>query len=150
MKRFLILLTVLFTASAAKAQTAEDSVKAVINQLFSAMKNADPEKLKACFADSMLLQTIARTKDGELVVHTEPAAAFTESIKKLPAGAADEQIVFESVKVDGPLAQVWTPYKFYYNGQFSHCGVNSFQVVRFKSGWKIQYIIDTRRRTGCE
>jgi hypothetical protein len=47
------------------------------------------------------------------------------------------------------MAAVWTPYNFYYNGQFSHCGVNSFQVIRFKDGWKIQYIIDTRRRTGC-
>lgn len=150
MKRFLILLTLTLSSIIGKAQTASDSVKAVINELFAAMKNAEPERLKACFADSMVLQTIARSKEGELFIRTESAADFVTSISKLTAGAADEQIIFESVKVDGPLAQVWTPYKFYYNGQFSHCGVNSFQVVRFKSGWKIQYIIDTRRRTGCD
>jgi len=54
------------------------------------------------------------------------------------------------VKIDGPLAIVWTPYKFYFNGKFSHCGVNSFQLVRFNGVWKIQYLIDTRRRAGCE
>jgi hypothetical protein len=67
----------------------------------------------------------------------------------MPKGAADERISFETVKIDGPLAIVWAPYNFFFNGQFSHCGMDSFQLVRFGKEWKIQYIIDTRRRTGC-
>jgi hypothetical protein len=63
---------------------------------------------------------------------------------------ADERITFETIKIDGPLAVAWTPYKFYYEGKFSHCGVNSFQLVRLNGAWKIQYLIDTRRRTGCQ
>lgn len=150
MKQFWILLTMLVMGGVTNAQSPEDSVKGVINTLFSAMKNADAAQLKSCFADSVVMQTIIRNKEGNFQVRNERAEAFAESIKKLPAGAADEQIVFETIKVDGPLALVWTPYKFYYNGQFSHCGVNSFQLVRFKEGWKIQYLVDTRRRTGCE
>lgn len=64
-------------------------------------------------------------------------------------GGLDERIQFDVVKVDGPLASVWTPYKFYFKGQFSHCGVNSFQLVRVNGEWKIQYLIDTRRRNDC-
>jgi len=64
--------------------------------------------------------------------------------------AADERISFETIKIDGPLAIAWTPYKFYYEGKFSHCGVNSFQLVRVDNQWRIQYLIDTRRRQGCE
>jgi len=150
MKQFFIVLTVLAFSISSKAQTAEDSVKAVVTNLFTAMIKSDTTLLKSCFADSMVLQTIARGKSGGAEVKSETAATFVKSISSLKPGSADEQITFGTVLIDGPLALVWTPYKFYYNGQFSHCGVNSFHLVRFKDGWRIQYLIDTRRRTGCE
>ena len=131
------------------AQSAEDSVKAVVNNLFRAMKNSDGVLLKSVFADSAILQTI-ETKTGKTIVKNEAVAGFIESISKLPAGAADEQIIFDVVKIDAALASVWTPYKFFFNGKFSHCGVSSFQLVRLNNEWKIQYLIDTRRRAGCE
>jgi hypothetical protein len=70
-------------------------------------------------------------------------------VSKLPKGAADERISFETIRIDGPLAIVWTPYKFYFNGQFSHCGVNSFHLVRLNGSWKIHFLIDTRRKEPC-
>ncbi len=148
MKYFLILLTMTLSVTM-KAQTAEDSVKTVITNMFSAMKNADPVLLKSCFADSMVLQTIGRDKDGKLVIRNEAPQGFIDFISKETAGNADERITFDVVKVDGPLAIAWTPYNFFYKGQFSHCGVNSFQLVRFNGVWKIQYLIDTRRKAGC-
>lgn len=149
MRYFFIVLTVLLYGNVSRAQTAEDSVKAVINNMFTAMKNADPELLKTCFADSMVLQTISRDKEGKLMVRNEAPSGFVDFISKESPGNADERISFETVKIDGPLASVWTPYQFYYKGKFSHCGVNSFQLVRFNGQWKIQYLIDTRRRTDC-
>ncbi|MEO6611300.1 MAG: nuclear transport factor 2 family protein [Chitinophagaceae bacterium] len=148
-KYFFIVLTVILCGTTTKAQTAEDSVKAVINRMFTGMKNADPILLKSSFADSILLQTISRTKEGALVVRNEDPAGFIDFISKETPGNADERISFDVIKVDGPLAIAWTPYNFYYKGQFSHCGVNSFQLVRFNGEWKIQYVIDTRRKQGC-
>lgn len=148
-KYFLIVLTGLLAGNSLHAQTAEDSVKAVINRMFTAMKNADPVLLKSCFADSMILQTIIRNKEGQTIVRNETTTGFIEIISKEAPGNADERISFDVVKIDGPLALAWTPYQFYYKGQFSHCGVNSFQLVRFNGEWKIQYLIDTRRRQGC-
>lgn len=105
--------------------------------------------LQSAFADSALLQTIGRVPNGDQVIKNELIKEFAASISKLPKGAADERIVFETIKIDGPLAAVWTPYKFYYNGVFSHCGVDSWQLVRINGTWKIQYLIDTRRKDGC-
>jgi len=150
MKYFLILLTTMAFVSKANSQTPEDSVKAVINKMFTAMKNADAEMLKSTFSDSIVFQTIGRNKEGKLVVRNESPAGFAEQISKATPNSLDEQIIFDVVKTDGPLAIAWTPYKFYFNGQFSHCGVNSFQLVRINGEWKIQYIIDTRRKQGCE
>lgn len=149
MKYFFIVLTLILSATNAQSQSPEDSVKSVINNMFAAMKNADAAMLKNCFADSIVFQSIARNKEGVTMVRTESPAGFIEQISKASPGSLDERVSFETVKVDGPLAIAWTPYNFYYNGQFSHCGVNSFQLVRFDGVWKIQYIIDTRRKQGC-
>jgi len=54
------------------------------------------------------------------------------------------------IKIDGPLAFVWAPYNFFYKGKFSHCGVDCFAMVRMNGSWKIQYIIDTRRKNACK
>jgi len=150
MKCFLILLTALAICAAVQAQTAEDSVKSVINNMFSGMKNADASLFKSTFSDSAIMQTIARTREGNTIVRNESLNEFAEFVGKLKKDSADERIRFETIKIDGPLAIVWTPYNFYFNGQFSHCGVNSFHLVRFNNVWKIQYLIDTRRRQGCQ
>jgi hypothetical protein len=149
MKYFFIVLTILLGGISSQAQTAEDSVKTVINTMFTAMRKADGAMLQGTFSDSIVFQTISRNKEGKTVVRTESPAGFVEQISKAKPDSLDERISFETVKVDGPLAIAWTPYSFYYNGKFSHCGYNSFQLVRFNGIWKIQYIIDTRRRQGC-
>ena len=151
MKQILIILTAgMIVTTYTVAQTPEDSAKAVVNQLFTAMKNVDATMLKDAFADSAVLQTIRRKQDGTFFVHNEKVSDFVASIGAAKKDSLDERITFETIKVDGPLASVWTPYKFYYAGKFSHCGVNSFQLVRINGRWKIQFLIDTRRRQGCE
>ncbi len=150
MKYFFIFLTFITISFAVNAQTAEDSVKDAVNKLFDGMKTSDVVLLKSAFADSAVLQTISRNKEGKIIVQNEAIEEFANSISKLAKGDADERIVFDVIKIDGPLAIVWTPYKFYYKGVFSHCGVNSFQLVMLNGNWKIQYLIDTRRKKGCE
>lgn len=131
------------------AQSAEDSIKNAINTLFAGMRNADAALFKSVFSDSAIMQTIGRGRDGKTVVRYESIDEFAGFVSRLKKDSADERITFETIKIDGPLAIVWTPYTFYHNGKFSHCGVNSFQLVRFDGIWKIQYLVDTRRRQGC-
>ncbi len=149
MKCFLSFLTFITITVSVNAQTAEDSVKTTINKLFDGMKNSDAALVKSAFADSAILQTITHDKNGAVKVKNEMMDTFADFIGKQQKGAADERIVFDAIKIDGPLAIVWTPYNFYFNGIFSHCGVNSFQLVKLNGDWKIQYLIDTRRRKGC-
>jgi hypothetical protein len=149
MKRILIVLAFLTGTVTLKAQTAADSVKAVINQFFDGMRNAEVSMVTSSFADSAILQTIVN-RQGKISIRNEPLSGFANVITQQQKGDLDEKIQFETIKIDGPMAMAWTPYKFYYKGQFSHCGVNSFQLVKINGAWKIQYIIDTRRREGCE
>lgn len=42
-----------------------------------------------------------------------------------------------TVHVAGPLAVVWLPYDLYVDGAWSHCGVDTFTLIRVDGGWKI-------------
>jgi hypothetical protein len=149
-KIVLFLLPLFLVSKSVQSQTSIDSVKTTINQFFKAMRSADTKAMLSCFTDSAILQTIVSNVSGEPEVKTEKLSEFAAVVTSLPKDAADERIVFDMVKTDGPLAIAWTPYRFYFNGKFSHCGVNSFQLVRQNVSWKIQYIIDTRRKQACE
>ena len=149
MKTIFCISLLLLITCITEAQSAKDSVMTAVKNLFTGMKNADAALVKSCFTENAVLQTIAK-KGDEIKVENEPVSEFVDFVSKQTVGDADEQIVFDDIKIDGPLAMVWTPYQFYYKGKFSHCGVNSFQLVKVISGWKIQYIIDTRRKEGCK
>ena len=131
-----------------QAQSTVDSVKATINKLFAAMKNGDSKSLLECFTNGAILQTIAE-KDANVSVQTEDIKQFADFVSAQKQGDADERITFDLIKTDGALSTVWTPYQFYFKGEFSHCGVDSYQLVRINGEWKIQYLIDTRRKTNC-
>lgn len=150
MKRFFIFLTFVTLSFVTNAQTAEDSIKITISKLFDGMKNSDAALLKAAFADSAILQTITNGKDGKIIIESDKLEDFAGIVSKMPKGDADERITYDVIKIDGPLAIVWAPYKFYYKGNFSHCGVDSFQLVKINGEWKIQYLIDTRKKNGCK
>ena len=129
-----------------QAQTSEEAlIKTAVNSLFDGMRTSDSVKINQAFSKTAILQTIKN--DGE--VKNENVKAFISSISKVQKGALDERITFSNILIDGNLASVWTPYEFYYQGKFSHCGVNSFQLVKTDNVWKIQYIIDTRRQDNC-
>ena len=119
MKQLLIFF-MLATSATSGAQTTEDSVKTTINNLFTAMKNSDGEMLKKCFADSSVMQTIIKSKEGNIVVKNENLDEFVKSVNAAKKGSLDERITFDVLKIDGPLAIAWTPYSFYYEGNFSH------------------------------
>jgi hypothetical protein len=151
MKRtFTLLIIIGWSALATFAQTDEqEAVKKVVNNLFTAMRTSDTVLLKSVFAPEMTLQSVVNKRDGSVGLVTEKAAAFIKSVGTPHKEVYDERIVITDVKIDGPLASVWAPYKFYVGNTFSHCGVNVFQLMKAADGWKIIYIVDTRRKESC-
>jgi hypothetical protein len=150
MKKILLLyLTLIISNNLFAQQTATDSVKQTINTLFDAMRKGDSTLFKSTVIKDMILQSISADKSGKAVLTTENTADFVKAIGTPHAQVYDERIVFDAVKIDGALASVWAPYKFYLGDKFSHCGVDVFQLMRTADGWKIIYIVDTRRKDNC-
>ena len=53
------------------------------------------------------------------------------------------------VRVHKGIATLWAPYDFWLNGAFSHCGIDSFELVKTGDGWKLTGGTYTMERTGC-
>ncbi|RAI89980.1 nuclear transport factor 2 family protein [Algoriphagus yeomjeoni] len=149
MKNLLFGLFSLILVFPAFSQTDEADVKEVIQTLFDGMRAKNAEQIASVFSENAIMQTIETTGDTG-TVKAGSVADFVKGIGSLPVEMKlDERITDYQINIDGPMATAWTPYEFYANDKFSHCGVNSFQLVKMASGWKIVYIIDTRRKDGC-
>ena len=120
----------------------EKEVVKPIESLFKAMKSADSLGVKNAFSGSAIMQTFGKNQE----IRTDKVEDFAKQVGAFQAGDLDERFTISKILVDGNMASVWVPYQFYYKGNFSHCGVNSFQLAKINNEWKIQYIIDTRRK----
>ena len=118
----------------------KEAVKNVIKQTFKAMITVDTVLLKSCFAPGAIMHVVQNQKDS-VVVRTSKVSDFVASIGKQQPGSLDERSFDEIIYIDRELASAWAPYTFHRNGQFSHKGIDSFQFVKLKEGWKIQYLI---------
>ena len=79
------------------AQQDESAVKATIQQLFDGMRNADSVAIASVFASNAIMQTIVVDKDGNTAVSQSKVANFVSFVGKQAKGAADEQIIFETI-----------------------------------------------------
>ena len=145
-----LLLTLTFISKNVLAQTDEAAIKQTINSMFDGMRKTDTILIRAAFSTAPILQTVVKNREGKTIVITEPLDSFIVAISKPHTEVYDERISFDVIRIDGELAIAWTPYKFYVGDKFSHCGVDSYQLVKIDGQWKIQYLVDTRRRQGCE
>jgi hypothetical protein len=76
-------------------------------------------------------------------------AAFAKLIVETK-GVLKERMYKPETLVSGDLALVRGRYGFYVDDRFSHCGMNSFHLMRTADGWKIVSAASTIELDGCE
>ena len=123
--------------------------KEVIEIFFEAFHQKDTSSLKGFFTIDSRLTSVQNSLD---VVRTkeESVADFIKAIGSIPDDLSFEErlLGFNVVDASG-MTLVLTPYEFYVNGRFSHCGTNVFTLLRKESKWKILALYDTRNKS-CE
>lgn len=123
----------------------------VINGLFEAMRGSDTTAMRALFAEDVAgFPSSFVNQENVPVIRFGGLDDFLTSVAGAEPGSLDERITVRDVIVDDNLVTVVTPYAFYYQGNFSHCGVDVFLIARQGEDWRIAGLADTRRRGGCE
>ncbi|MFC1553736.1 nuclear transport factor 2 family protein [candidate division KSB1 bacterium] len=113
----------------------EKEILKAVQSFFDAMSNKD-----AGLAESVLLAegqfaSIREDSSGRSIRFI-PHSEFTENLKTQEVDYL-ERMFDPDVEVHGNLAVVWTKYDFHINGEFSHTGVDVFNLLKTEDGWKI-------------
>lgn len=144
---FFLLGTILMTSGSFAASSVEEKaeVRAILDQVFDAMRAGDDETLKTLLLPDTKLDRIAPDKP----VTRGDASGWIEWVSSLNPGQADEQIFDVEIHVEGPLAVAWAPFTIALDGKPTSCGVNQFTLVKHDDGWKVAYLIDTHTPEKC-
>jgi hypothetical protein len=142
------ILLFLCIASASYAQSEEKAVLAVVQRFFDAMAARDDAAARAILIPEGRLFSI-REKGDQVTVAGSSHPEFAERLRT-GSEALLERMWNPKVLIHGRMAVVWTRYDFHRDRKFSHCGVDSFSLIKTSAGWKIAGAVYTVEPTGCE
>lgn len=140
----LLLLTV-FTASI-PLFAADHPLEAVetVQKLFDAMAAHDSDAARAVtLPDGRVIGVVEKRITN---ISQEEFAARLATTK---SSAYLERMWNPKVLIRGAIATVWAEYDFHLDGKFTHCGIDSFNLIKSGDTWKIAGILYTVETTGC-
>ncbi len=118
--------------------TPEQEVMDAVDDFFAALRSDDKTALARMMTDE---------DGGVIYIHdrTDPAnprlvvVPVADHLARWESGTgqAEEYMYITNLTVDGTMAHVWGPYKFWAEGEISHCGTNSLSMVRTEDGWRV-------------
>jgi hypothetical protein len=150
---FVLILASVPALHARKATTTVDPEQAgvlrTVQTLLDGWREADASKLQAALHPDFREVTL-HLQNGKWNFATESRDRLIKTTARIEKGAWDDRLLDPVVHVDGMIAVVWSHYKFTVRytekgvaHSPSHCGVETFQLYRTNSGWKIVNFADT-------
>jgi hypothetical protein len=126
-----------------------EAVLKTVRLLLDGWREADAGKVDAALHPDFREVTL-HLEDGKWNFAVVDRDRLIKTMARIRKGTWDDQLVDPKGHVDGPIAVVWSHYKFTVryteNGVAHapvHCGVETFQLYRTESGWKIVNFADT-------
>jgi len=121
------------------SQSEEKIILEIVQQFFDALESRDTTLAKNVLLPDGQFFSI-RENNSNINIKKSDHSSF---IKKLTISKEPirETMNDPLVLIHNHIAIVWTKYKFYKNGQYSHSGVDAFSLLKTSEGWKIAGII---------
>ena len=119
-----------------------------VNTFFEAMSGNNADLAASVMIGDGVLYGYVETAEGLRLMRTS-ADQFAEGMRNRSDSLLERIWDVEVLRKDR-LAVAWTPYDFYLNGEFHHCGVNIFNLIRTDDGWKIAGATYSIQTESCE
>ena len=150
MKKTLIAFLLTFALTIAVADEADDhiAIMGVINAFFTGMTAKDIDGMQQIMTADGVLYGYREGAEG-LSVFSLTHAAYLENLAGRE-GVAVERIWDAKINIHDRIAIVWTPYDFHSDGVFSHCGMNTFSMLKGNDGWKITGVVFSVQAENCD
>jgi hypothetical protein len=149
MLRSLVLIATLnvLPALAQTDATGEKEVLSVIDRFFSCLATRDSASM-ATILEPEGMFTIAEVGPDAKPPRTVTHADYLARVKK-GSGTLLERYWDPTVRMDPSVAVVSCPYDFYFDGTFSHCGLDVFTLVKREGHWRIAGCVFSLQKEGC-
>jgi Domain of unknown function (DUF4440) len=153
MKRVALLLSMIVLAGCALSRRtgapAREAAElaAVAQAFFDAVAMRDSAAIRALFTPNARI--IAIWDDSGSPAYDDLGVAGFASEIATGDGPLIARMWNPEVRVSGRLATLWTRYDLHRRWEFSHCGVDAFQMVRVDGGWRITALSFTGQTEDC-
>lgn len=145
----ILLIGLLVVAFNGQSQSDSSQIASTVIDFFEALREGNAEEMEALLHDSLVLCSTYRNGENEPKTIFESRSEFLNTVRSRGPELWDERIYNLEIRHSQDLGSAWMEYNFYLGKTFSHCGVNSFQLVRENGKWTIICILDTRDRSKC-
>ena len=121
-------------------------VLAAAQAVLDAINGADPDLLGSVMMPEATIVAVRPDRPPSRSTVEEMAAGIAD-----PPQRFVERMWDPEVRIQHPIASVWAPYDFYRDGEFSHCGVDTFQLVHVDGAWRVESLLyNTLQPPACE
>ncbi|MBT4053017.1 MAG: hypothetical protein HOE73_07995 [Bacteroidetes Order II. Incertae sedis bacterium] len=125
----------------------ESSILEVVSKVFEGINTHDGDLIRSVMAPSAILFSSSMLNEIPRA-NMSTAEQFAEGVSDPDQGFIERMFETE-VRIREGIATVWDQYDFHINKRFSHCGVDTFSLIRSAEGWKIVSLIYTVENEGC-
>ena len=119
-----------------------------VDKFFLAIETKDRELLESILVPDSLNISSFEKPDGESDLTITDYGSMISMLTR-QGREAKERAWDETILIQGHIAVFWAPYDFHVDKKFTHCGVDSFQLVKTDERWLISNASWTRETQNC-
>ena len=144
----LIIFALVLLVPTAWAQTEEELIVETAQNVMTGINTGDEELIRsAMLPGSILVSTGIR--EGEPSANVTTTEEFASRVGSMPSDFHERIFEYE-IHIQEGVAVLWAQYDFHIDGTFSHCGVDTFTLVKSSEGWKVASLAYTVEQEGCK
>jgi hypothetical protein len=149
----LAMILVVSRSENAFAESADrEAILALMDKAFAAVRSSDPDDWRSIqLAEGTTLSfrpgPVGSPEDLEMRISNNEA--FIAGLKPDGHEYMERWTGEPTILIRGPIAVIWGEYEFWIDGEFSHCGVDSADLVKVEGEWKVANFMWTVEKDDC-
>lgn len=124
-----------FSQEATPEPREREAVLKVVQKFFDTMATRDVDGARQILIAEGRFHSVRQQESG-IVIQTRTNEEYLKSLSK-GNERYRERMWNSEVHIHGLIATVWTPYDFWIDEKLSHCGFDSFNLIKSNGKWKI-------------
>ena len=129
-----------------------EAILALMDNAFAAVRSSNPDDWRAiqlAEGTTLSFRPGPEERPEELEMRIANNEDFIADLQPDGHEYLERWTAEPTILIRGPIAVIWGEYEFWIDGEFSHCGVDSADLVRINGEWKVANFMWTVEKKNC-